>query len=148
MRRIILMLLATVLISSCAGRPSKSGSFSALGECDDKGGTFVILHYGNAEIRVTARAKVAAGEIFAIRLKPDQTKYDPKDIDFKAQKVTITPKTGSGTWLAASKSYNETDAPHHELIMCAPKTETSGTEHFYNIVIDKVGSIDPRVDIN
>lgn len=153
MRRIILMLLATILISACArqGQYSASGTFDAsralLDECDDKGGTHVNLIYDNHQIRTVAVARLKAGEIFAIRLKPkNDQKNDRPNIDYETETVTISGKGAASAWLSASGSYNNTNPPHHELVICVPLKQPDG-QYYYQIEINEAGKLDPRADV-
>jgi hypothetical protein len=150
----MLMLLTTLLISACAieGRFSKSGTFPTLGECDDKGGTFVILKYSNNEIRTEARARLQAGEIFEIRLDPRNDQWNrptvpggSTPIDYRDFDVTISGKDAASSWLKAGPD-SWRSAKDNKLVICVPPG-TDGT-FYYNIEIDETGSLDPRADVS
>jgi hypothetical protein len=156
-----MMLLATILISACAteGQFSASRTFKSspdsLGQCDDEGGTFVKLFYGNRRIRTAGVAHLQAGELFVIQLKPENDANNRKDIDFDALDVTISGKLcapgqkppESDCFLTAGpKSFDDT-APDNELVMCVHPDQPIG-DYYYNIDIEDTGSLDPRAKVN
>lgn len=155
------MLLATILISGCAteGRFSASRTFESSGAslelCDDDGGTFVKLFYGNRRIRTAGVAHLQAGELFVIQLKPENDANNRQDIDYDALDVTISGKLcapgqkppESDCFLTAGPaSYNDT-APDNELVICVHPDQPIGDYH-YNIDIENTGSLDPRVKVD
>ncbi len=153
MRSIIAIFLTTILISGCAiqGRFSDSATFDAaralIDQCDDKGGTFVKLHYDNHQIKTIGVAHLEAGEIFAIRLKPKRdSKIDRETVNYETETVTISPKPGSPAWLSANGSYSGTPAPHHDLIICVPPGTPDG-KYYYKIHVNEAGTLDPRADV-
>ena len=151
MQKITLMLLAIILISGCAGSFQRSAKFdssrASLDECDDKGGTHINLYYGNNRIKTAGSADLARGEIFAIRLKPENTPNNRPGISYDDVDVTISGK-GSATWLTAGpESYNDLPGPHHELIICVPPGTPISDDYFYNIEIVSTGNIDPRAKV-
>lgn len=161
MRSIIPILLATILISGCAseGQFSASRTFESsrdsLGQCDDEGGTFVKLFYGNRRIRTVGVAHLQAGELFVIQLKPENDANNRPDIDYDALDVTISGKLcapgqkppESDCFLTAGPASYNNAGPDNELVICVPEGQASGT-YYYNIVIDKTGSLDPRADVS
>jgi len=144
MRSIIPILLASTFESSR----------DSLGECDDEGGTFVKLFYGNRRIRTVGVAHLQAGELFVIQLKPENDANNRPDIDYDALDVTISGKLcapgqkppESDCFLTAGPASYDA-APDNELVICVPEGQASGT-YYYNIVIDKTGSLDPRADVS
>ena len=160
MRKIILMLLATILISVCgtvgiAQSPAAEGQFDAkasfkssralLDDCDDKGGTHVNLFYGNFEVRTVGVVRLKKGEIFAIRLKPKNDANNRSGINYETETVTISGKDLASAWLTAVGSYTST-APDHELVICVPPGTATGT-YYYQIYITNTGSLDPRAEV-
>jgi len=150
MRRIILLVLSTIVIAGCAfqGRFSKSGAFVSVDTCDETGGTFVNLFYSNHEIRTVAVAHVRPGEIFAIRLKPKNDANNRPGVDYEDVDVTISPKAGypDSSWLTAGpESWNT--ATDHELVICVPPATAIG-KYYYTIDIVETGSLDPRADVD
>jgi len=154
------MLLATILITGCKanGAPEGAGeglfdakaSFNSsralLDDCDDTGGTHVILFYGNFEVRTAGVVNLKKGEIFAIRLHPKNDLNNRPGIDYETETVTISGKDSASVWLSAVGTYDTTPAPHHELIICVPPEQADGN-YYYNIDITKTGSLDPRAKV-
>ena len=161
MKNTILMLFATILISACAteGHFSASRTFESsgdsLGQCDDKGGTFVKLFYGNRRIRTVGVAHLQAGELFVSQLKPENDRNNRQGIDYDTLDVTISGKLcapgqmppESDCFLTAGpESYDDT-APDNELVMCVHPDQPPG-DYYYNIDIKETGSLDPRAKVN
>lgn len=157
MRRIILLVLFTIVVSGCAfqGRFSESGTFPSVGDCDDTGGTFVNLFYDNRQIRTVAVAHIEPGEIFAIRLKPSNDGYNrptveggSTPVDYRDFDVTVSGKDGfpASAWLSAGPASWNT-ATDHELVICVPNDLERPSRYYYTIDIDQAGSLDPRADV-
>lgn len=164
MRKILLMLLATILMSGCAPggaeesdkegteegkyneKASVRSSRALMDDCDDTGGTHVILFYGNRRIRTAGVAHMRPGEIFEIWLKPENDLNNRPGIDYETETVTISGKDLASVWLTAVGTYDSTPAPHHELVICVPLGTPKG-DYFYNIDITETGSLDPRADV-
>ncbi len=168
MRSIIPILLATILMSGCAsGRGSEhaaaavedgqfddqatfDGSRAKLKTCSGPGGTHVNLFYGNSEIRTAGVVHLKAGKFFAIKLMPHNDMNNRPRIDYEDLNVTISGKpdgSPSSDWLTAGPtSYNKA-GPDNELVICVPEGQATGT-YYYNIDIDKTGSLDPRADVS
>ncbi len=153
MQRIIAMLLAAILLSGCDthGNYSKSRTFdssrSGSDKCDDQGGTHVNLIYDNHQIRTVAVARLRAGEIFSIRLKPkNDPEKDRKNVNYETQTVKISAKGGGPAWLSASGTYDTTPEPYHDLVICVPPGTANGA-YYYKIEITGAGTLDPRADV-
>jgi len=156
MRRVILMLLVSVLIAGCkangADEDSMEGQFdenasfdssrALIDDCDGHGGTHSNLFYGNFEIRTVGKVTLQAGKIFAIRLKPKNDANNHPDIDYKTETVTISGKNSASAWLTAVGTFNSTP----ELTICVPPGTPKGI-YYYNIDITNTGSLDPRGDV-
>ena len=152
MRKTMLSLLTTFMAAGCATGQFNAGSEfdssrATLDDCDDIGGTHINLHYSNYQIRTTSIAHLRAGEIFSIRLKPQNTPANRPGVDYEDKVVTISGKTAGSAWLSASGSYSTTPEPHHDLVICVPPNEPPGT-YYYDINIVDTGSLDPRADID
>ena len=160
MRRIILMLLATILITGCKANGAPEGaeegqfddkasfdsSRALVDKCDPLGGTHVNLFYGNFQIRTAGVVHLKVGKIFAIRLMPENDANNRSGIDYKTETVTISGKDSASGWLSAVGSYDSAPAPHHDLIICVPPGTAKGT-YYYQIYITNTGSLDPRVEV-
>jgi hypothetical protein len=169
MRRTLFMLLATCLAAACmpdesgtkepsaVGREGTGeGQFDAQGTfdssrakaraCDDTGGTHINLFYGNYRIETAGFAYLKAGEMFAIRLKPQNDSNNRPGIDYEVETVTISGKDLASVWLTASGSFASTPPPHHELVICVPSGTPNGS-YYYNIGITQTGSLDPRAEV-
>lgn len=152
MRKITVILLATILIAGCAaqGRFSSGNEFdssrAALDECDDTGGTHINLFYGNDHINTAGVVNLRKGEIFAIRLKPTNDGNNRPGVNYEDETVTISGKTAASAFLTAIGSYSGTPGPHHELIICVPQNQAADS-YYYKIDITQTGNLDPRADV-
>ena len=147
MTRTTLLLLSIILCAGCAPE-GKFINSSLPNSCSSTGYTFVVIHYGDGRIITLPIIEVLAGAELQYHLMPGP---DSALVDFSAQTVTISPKTGplfptppaDAAWLGATGSV---DVDGNVWRVCVPDNPI-GTEYYYTIDIDNVGSIDPRADV-
>ena len=142
MQRTILMLLSTILVSGCAG-------FTQSPYCE--GGprsNRVKIHYGDSELTVTPRiANVRLKGDFVLTLQPNKRKNDPDGVDYDTVEVTVVGRTADDkVWIPEQKeSYDS--ATNHQIVYCVPANQAT-VEYEYDVKVDKVGNLDPRVKVS
>ncbi len=149
MTRTTLLLLGITFFAGCA----TEGEFineNTPNACDSTGYTFVLIHYGDGRIITLPIIEVAAGAELQYHLMPGP---DSALIDYSAATVTIEPKTtpvppfpappGDAAWLFAT---GNVDDDGNVWSVCVPENP-AGTQYYYTITIDGVGSLDPRADV-
>lgn len=139
MKRTILMLLMPLSLAACATTP--------LGDCEGPASAMhVTVSYGDSRLSANPPVvNVKRKGDFVVRLAPSRS-AGPHGIDYSTVNVTIVGQTmaKSGTdnsWIT-SKTGDASDDP---FVWCAPDEEEV---YYYQVTVDKVGSLDPRVDVD
>jgi hypothetical protein len=142
MNRTIVVLLATILLSGCAGLTTSS-------HCE--GGPHsraVKIHYGDSELTVTPKvANVYRKGDFVLKLQPRKRNNDPAGVNYNAVNVTVVGKTDDDkTWIPSqTESYDS--AANHEIVYCVPSGQAPKV-YEYEITVVEVGKLDPRAKVN
>lgn len=145
MQRTVLVLLASVMLSACASE-GKFVESDSMASCGGHGGTFINLHYGDSELSTNPIAHVRPGGDFEIRLKPKRRADDPAGVNYEEVGVNVAgkPSDPAAAWITASGSYD--DSKDHKLVICVDPNQPEG-DYNYEITVDHVGFLDPRVDV-
>ena len=149
MKEILLVLAISLAVCSCAanGRPDKGLiSISKCGETT-KAKTTTDLKYGKVEEEIKMKWKSWVGENseFRIRLKP---KSGNKDRLVTIKGVSGTLPGGASTpfaWLDGNGRANS--LPDKTLVFCVPKDIPMETSYKFDVTVEDIGTLDPRVDV-
>jgi len=137
MKRTILMLLTTLLVSSCAG-------FAPSTTCTGQGSRPVTIHYGDSQIKVDPPiAQVHRRGDFVLNLKP----VGPGANSYKGVNVTVVGKTATDKAWIHSQTESHNSAPNHRIVYCVPAGQAL-VEYKYKVTVDTVGFLDPRVKVS
>jgi len=135
---ISISLLAAVGLSGCAGMKPHAESV----ECDEGSPKKdVTIKYGDSNLSADAKKNVKRDEYLVFKLSPDSSR-GPNNLDYKTVKVTVKGKDAASKWIAASGTDNDSDG---ELVVCVPNDVATNKTYFYEITVDDVGTLDPRV---
>lgn len=133
MQKTALILVAATSLVGCAPMPESP--------CAGPSSRHVTIQYGDSELRVTPPVRIVhrTGD-FRLRLQPDRNESDK--VDYREVKVTVKGKAGAGWITEQSTTFNESDT----ITYCVPAGEPYG-EQEYEIMVESVGRLDPRVVI-
>ncbi|MGK2925941.1 MAG: hypothetical protein ACSLE2_09980 [Lysobacterales bacterium] len=136
----LLTLAAAALLPACAVQPQTNGHH----RCP----TFapnVWVSYGDSYIKVNARKKVKPGCPLVFRLDPDGA-GGPNGLDYDNVTVTIKGKEGEdgAHWVAFSNTAAKTEDKRFSA--SSPVDQKEGT-YFYLVAVEKLGELDPRIDV-
>jgi len=158
MNRTILLLLATAAVSACAndGMAIKKPIASMDTDCkvNVRGRTDTRLKYGKDDIDIKWKSHVGRNTEFRILLKP-KPGYDDKKVKIVGKWGKLPPPpAGSGLptspdWLNIEKSAKELENEGKKaiLVLCVPSDVPVGTEYKFDVVIESMGTLDPRADV-
>lgn len=148
MKRTTIVILLSFLLVACAtdGRPQKKNFTSTRcgGEID--GLTAVGVKYGDSRLQARSRSDVRRRTEFRARLKPIINSGDP--VNYENVTVTITGKTSDpdSSWISGSGTFST--ATDHEIVLgCVPGGAPFGKVYAFDIVVDTVGTLDPRAEV-
>ena len=130
----MLMVPVTFLVSSCATLDPEL-------TCDGPSSTPVTVHYGDSQLWVTPpQRKVHRRGNFTLTLQPSPPR------DFAGVNVTVVGKTAADkAWIPLKKDTYK-NAPNKRIVYCVPENQAIGI-YKYEIIVDEVGTLDPRVDV-
>jgi len=151
MKNIFLLLVMTTALAACAsnGKPAKVSITDS--DCGDstRGRTGTDLKYGKDDIDMKWKSHVYKDSEFRIKLKPEKD-YDGKKVKIVGISSSVTTGPGSSfDWLDIEKSAKELkDAGEKAvLVLCVPKDAPKGTDYKFDVIIEDVGELDPRVEV-
>ncbi len=168
MRRILLILVITVISAGCAtdGRFHKKIFTSTICGGEVSGYSVTYVAYGDAKLLVIPLSKIRVNTEWRFILQPLQLRKSVSTVDYKAQTVTITgknaadawintagPGAGTGIWVGTGAGGSITGtydgAANHTLTACVknlPNTAVGTAIHF-NVDVVTVGRLDPRANV-
>lgn len=140
MKNILLLSGLTVFLVSCA---APSGPIIGCGS-GFSGHTETKLYYETDDIRMKWKTKAGKKTEFWIKLRPSNA--------FKPKLVTIVGVEGelpggaftSPAWLNTSGRW--TTQPGKKFILCIPDVPI-GTEYKFDVVVEDIGTLDPRLEV-
>lgn len=135
------VLSGSLFLISCA---APQGAVVSCGS-DFSGHYETKLYYETDDIRMKWKTKVAKKSEFWIKLRPSS--------GFKDKLVTINGVEGelpggaftSPDWLDTSGRWNT--QPERKFVLCVPDVPI-GTEYKFDVHIEDIGTLDPRVRVN
>ena len=137
MHRILIMLVVTAISAGCAG-------FSPSPYCEGPRSNAVTIHYGDSELTVTPKvANVRRNGDFVLKLQPRKRNNDPAGVDYNAVNVTVVGKTANDRVWIPSK----TASSNQDIVYPVPAQQAVKV-YEYKVTVEKVGTLDPRVNVN
>ena len=101
----------------------------------------VKVTYGEGNLAVDEKKKrVNRDDYLVFSLKPDP-QLGPNNLDYKTVRVTVAGKNPASNWIFKSGSFNDSDG---KLVVCVPSDQADG-EYEYEVIVTRVGTLDPRV---
>jgi hypothetical protein len=112
------------------------------------------LKYGRDDIDMKWKSHVGRDTEFRIVLKPKRG-FEEKKVKIVGKWGKLPPppaSTGKPTspdWLNIEKSAEELENQGEKaiLVLCVPSDVPVGTEYKFDVVIESIGSLDPRADV-
>lgn len=141
MKRIILMLVSTMMLSGCAALTQSS-------YCEGPRANRVQIHYGDSELTVTPRiANVHQTGDFVLKLMPRKRSDDPDGVDYNTVEVTVVGKTADDKVWILEKTESYDSAEDHQIVYCVPENQELKV-YEYEVTVAEVGKLDPRARVN
>lgn len=147
MRRTLTILLIGLAISGCA-RDGKLLALNVPNSCSIGGGnmgvgyTITPIAYGESHISVFALSDIARGAEWRLRLLPQRA--GPTGVDYTNVDVTIrAADLAAFPWLDHTVKQVTTPV----LTICVPMSVAVGAHIKYDVIVDTVGTLDPRADV-
>lgn len=133
MKKAALALVAATSLTGCAQMQESP--------CAGPSSRHVTIHYGDSELRVTPPVQnVHKTGDFKLRLQPSRKHSDL--VDYKEIKVTVKGKPGFEWIDEQTTTFNTSNT----IIYCAPESPVD-VDQYYEVTIEDVGTLDPRVVI-
>lgn len=155
MKKLLLLLASSIILISCASSPQGNSDTSASYDClcsddslDSESDNVAVLSYKyKKDDRITLgmklKFKAKKGGQFIIELKPGDKDSHSAKVKIKGVSgPTTNGSPASFSWLDAESTFDE--GP--EIVLDVPST-AEGTYKF-DVWIEDIGLIDPRVDVN
>lgn len=138
MKRTILLLLISFSLGACVTTP-REGCKGA------KSPRQATVHYGDSTLRVTPPVLyVKRTSDFTVKLNPSTT-GGPKGINYENVTVTVVGKSEEESGVDNSWIDKKTaSGKNGEMFWCAPDEVE---EYYYEVTVDDVGKLDPRVNV-
>jgi hypothetical protein len=134
MKKLISVLMATVLLSGCEKLPTTDD------ECEDAHGIDVHIWYGDSHLKVSNKTTVKQEEALLFKLHPDQN--SDNNVDYDKVSIKVAGKEAKDKWIKATFTAEDGD---NKRTVCV-KTQKTG-EYEFLVDVEKVGQIDPRVTV-
>lgn len=130
MKRII-VLAAAASLCACT-TPGQFYGQNTDNQCNGKGKVDLKVEYGDSMIAVTPKIDINQSGEIVVMLKPEK--------GFENTKVSFDGKTANDNWL--DKEMTSGDGKK-QIWICVKPNQALG-EYRFNVVVDGVGTIDPR----
>lgn len=127
----MLLMIAAASLCGCV-QPGTFVKKDRPNNCDGKGKVDLVVKYGDSKIDVTPRIEVGKGGEINVMLKAEK--------GFEGTKVSFDGKTTDDDWLDKDMTYGD---GKKQVLICVDPNQAAG-EYRYNVIVDGVGSIDPR----
>ncbi|NNC99376.1 MAG: hypothetical protein HKN85_04265 [Gammaproteobacteria bacterium] len=149
MKKIFLSLAVPMILGACATSLSGPGFLACPGTAN--GPTDVTVTYRSGKtfmVSMKLKSNGHKNNQFRVKLKP-KSGTGSKGYVVTTTGVSGTLPGGASTpfaWLNGSGSYNSTAADRHNIILCVPDVPV-GTWYKFDVNVDGIGTIDPRLDV-
>lgn len=140
MKRIFFVAALASFATGCVQQPSLSSSCGGT-----SGEKAVNIKYGDSTIDVNPKAFGKKNKELQFKLIVSNKNTDT--IDYRDVLVTVTGKDAASSWISGSSTYNKADNGGVFFGGCLPDGAVDGTVYKYMVHVDKVGAIDPRVEV-
>jgi hypothetical protein len=130
MKKIIVIAISASLCA-CA-TPGQFYGTNSTNQCDGKGRVDLDVRYGDSKIDITPKIDVGQGGEIIVRLKADK--------GYENTKVTFDGKTANDDWLNKEMTAGN---GKKQIWICVDPNQAPG-EYRFNVMVDGVGTIDPR----
>ena len=152
MKRMIFLIVATGALGACVsnGKPIERSITDSICGDSTKGKTGTELKYGKDDIDIKWKSHVGENTEFRIVLKPKKG-YEDKVVKITGRWGRLPGGASTPfTWL--NKSGKSTDFTKETMILCVPKNNPPGkvplgTEYKFDVEVQDIGKIDPRVAV-
>jgi len=125
------MIAISASLCACV-TPGQFYSTNSANQCDGKGKVDLDVRYGDSKIDVTPKIDVGQGGEIIVRLKADK--------GYENTKVTFKGKTDGDDWLNKEMTAGN---GKKQIWICVKPNQAPG-EYRFNVIVDSVGTIDPR----
>lgn len=137
---LFVMVLSWVLAGCASGGQSMITKNDCEGDLNNK--VMIKIGYGDSYLEATPKSNIKRMGEIVYKLEPK--KNQPSGIDYTGMVVTIKGKRDpEDQWLnkvAAAGTGN------NKIYICVPVNQPHG-EYGFNVTVEKVGTIDPRVEV-
>ena len=128
----VLLMIATASLCACV-QPGKFVQQDKPNKCDGKGKVDLVVKYGDSMIDVTPKIEIGRSGEINVMLKAEKG-YENTPVAFEG-------KTPNDSWL--NKTGMTQGDGKKQVLICVDPNQAPG-EYEYNVIVDGVGSIDPR----
>jgi hypothetical protein len=148
MKKIFLILVVTMALAACVsnGKPKKFSITDSDCGNSTRGRTDTKLKYGKDGIEMKAKSHVHDNTEFRIKLIPKEG-FEGKKVKIVGVSGTLPDGTGTAfDWLKKEKSAKEA-GEKAILTLCVPPEVDVGTVYKFDVEIEDLGKLDPRVEV-
>jgi len=133
MKRILALVLMSVLLAGCEGKFIKKDLPNT---CSSTGWTLTTIHYGDSYLAVIPISEIVDGAEWRFVLAPEDNATHGNAI------VKVRGKTSAEAWFDEEEGTANTDG---SIKVCIDSGSLSaGDTVFYDVEVDGVGELDPR----
>ena len=136
---LILVLLAISLTACTNGRPVKKAFNSTICNRPVEGFTQTKLKFGDAHLSMKAQSTVIPNSEFRLKIVADK--------GFGDKNVSIVPKNTASGWLATAPMRVSPGSNVLPADDCVPVSAPIGTVFEFDVVVEDVGTLDPRAEV-
>lgn len=153
MKRTMLMAGLALLTGACAS----DGAFKDLpipsGPCGTVSGfTLTLIRYGDSTMRVIPVSEIRSNSEWRFKLMPKRNPGDPADYENVNVRIVGKPPSGGdigdpgpNQWIDVSGT--ESGSSSGTLVECVPAAAAIGETYEYLVIVDSVGTLDPRAKV-
>lgn len=140
MRNALLLFVIATMLASCAnGKPVRKPFNSSICSRPVDGFTQTKLKFGDAHLSMKAHSTVIPNSEFRLKIVADK--------GFQNKAVSIVPKNAASIWLQTAGRPLIAGVNVLTADDCVPITAPIGTIYEFDIVVQDVGTLDPRAEV-
>lgn len=140
MRNNLLLIFITTTLVACAnGKPVKKAFNSSVCNRPVDGFTQTKVKFGDAHISMKAQSAVIPNSEFRLVIDADR--------GFENKQVSIVPKNAASSWLQTTPRRLAAGANVLSAGDCVPTQAPIGLVYEFDVVVQDVGTLDPRVEV-